>query len=112
MIQSYADRRDYRVQANLLARLTGDGLRPEFGLISDISLGGMKLLLHQPVAPEATLTIEFQLNSQSVSFPGVCRWSRPVGVARYEYYTGVSFARLEPEQYQELRALIYQLAGR
>ncbi len=112
MIQSYTDRRDYRVQTNLLARLTGDNLRPELGLIRDISLGGMKLLLHQPIAPEATLTIEFQLNATTVSLSAVCRWNRPVGVACNEYYAGVCFTKLEAEKYQQLRMIIYQLAGR
>ena len=112
MIQKFTDRRDYRVQANFLAQLTMEDHRPEYGLVSDISLGGMKLLLHQRLAPETKLIIEFKQGATTVSLPAVCCWSRPIGITCHEFYTGVSFTKLEAENYQQLRTIIYQLAGR
>ncbi|TCL62021.1 PilZ domain-containing protein [Hydrogenispora ethanolica] len=108
MLHPWIERRDFRIPARLIVRVVlGDG-RSLLGKAEDLSLGGMKLRLHERCPPDTGLTVLLNPPGAALRLAAVSRWTLPADIQLREYFCGIRFAPLDPEQYRRLRAFVFE----
>lgn len=107
--RSHQLRQDLRVPASILVDVILDNGRAVFGKVEDLSLNGAKLRLAVCLAPGSILTLDFA--NHQLTLKAICRWSVPHDWTVGSYLTGISFIEINPQQYTQLRQLLFNLAG-
>lgn len=102
-------RQDLRVPTPFLVEVNLDNGRSVFGKLEDLSLNGAKLRLPVYLATDSILTLN--LANHQFTIKGSCRWSIPHDWSIGSYLTGISFNEINPEQYVQLRQILFSLAG-
>lgn len=102
-------RQDLRVPASILVNVTLDNGRAVFGKVEDLSLNGAKLRLSLCLAFGSLLTLDFP--NHQLTLKATCRWSVPHDWTVGSYLTGISFIEINPQQYAQLRQILFNLAG-
>lgn len=102
-------RQDLRIPASILVDVNFDNTRSIFGRLEDLSLNGAKLRLPISTAIGSELTLTFPIHQ--LTLKGTCRWSLTENWSVNSYLSGINFNNLNPEQYAQLRRLLFSLAG-
>ena len=85
-----------------------DGSLDATGRITNLSIGGLRLLTHQPLSDGAHLALNFTLPNEEepVSVAGLIRWNGPVVSGEIGRQVGVEFAKLDETTHFCLQAFV------
>jgi c-di-GMP-binding flagellar brake protein YcgR len=104
------ERKDIRVSANIPAQVQLPDGRSILGIIEDISYGGVRVRLPEEIVKDTPLTITPLTKSEPFTVGGVCAWTKSHAPASPDFSCGVFFNRLDTDQFNQLRTLIFKLA--
>jgi c-di-GMP-binding flagellar brake protein YcgR len=104
------DRKDIRVSADIPARIQLPEGHFVTGVIEDISYGGVRVRVPEEILKDTPLTVTPLTKSEPFTIGGVCVWTKNHAPAEPEFSCGVFFNRLDTDQFNQLRSLIFKLA--
>lgn len=107
--RSHQLRQDLRVPASFLVNVVLDNGRAVFGKLEDLSLNGAKLRLPVCLTFGSLLAVDFA--DHQLKLRATCRWAVSQDWNRSSYLTGIRFIAINPQQYAQLRQILFNLVG-
>lgn len=104
------ERKDIRIPTTLMAKLQLPEGKSVYGLVEDISFGGVRLRIPIPIGVDTPVELQLLMKDMHLTINGLCVWSSEFNSEGRDYCAGIFFNRLDPEKFALLRNLIFKLA--
>jgi hypothetical protein len=76
----------------------------------DISYGGVKIYSQQPLPVNQRVIVRLTCNESRFDIGGICIWNHPAVFDESGFVAGVFFEKLSPEEFENLRTIVFKLA--
>ena len=103
------ERKDFRVAVQIPALFSREDHPPLTGMIEDLSYGGIRAVIPEPISKDEVLRVSINHSDLTVELTGSCVWCKPAANSG-ESLIGVCFQSLDRDNFSKLRSLIFSTA--
>lgn len=95
------------ITASLTAKVQLADGRAGYGLVEDISFGGVRLRVPMEIPVNSAIEVMLLTKDNQFKIDGSCVWTSE---GKQDFISGIFFNRLDPEKFNQVRRLIFELA--